>query len=55
MDQLPQRQVTLTVTLLADSDERAKAIIEEALMSDGSVLDYLIVDVSEVPTQEPLQ
>jgi hypothetical protein len=53
MPQLPQRHVTVTITLLADSDDRAKAIIEEMVMTDGSALDYEIVDMSEVRAQEP--
>jgi hypothetical protein len=52
---LPQRHVTVVVTLVADSDERAKAIIDEALMTDGSVLDYELVSVSDVRAQEPPQ
>ncbi len=50
---MQQRQVTEVVTLLADSDERAKAIIEATVMTDGSALDYEIVDMSEVRAQEP--
>jgi hypothetical protein len=50
---MQQRQVTEVVTLLADSDERAKAIIEATVMTDGSALDYEIVNISDVPTPEP--
>ena len=53
MNQLPQRQATVVITLLANSDERAKAIIEDMVMTDGAALDYEIVDMSEVRTQEP--
>ena len=53
MQHLQQRQVTVVVSLPGDSDERAKASIDEALMSDGSVLAYEVVSVSDVRTQEP--
>ena len=53
MQPLPQRQVTLTITLIAKSDDEARATIDEALMTDGSVLDYEIVDIRDSRTQEP--
>jgi hypothetical protein len=52
MNQLPQRRVTLTITLIANSDERAKAIIEEMVMTDGAALAYEIVDMTEVRARE---
>jgi hypothetical protein len=52
MQSLEQRQVTVAITLIADSDDRAKAIINEALMTDGSVLDYEIVGIRDVRAQE---
>jgi hypothetical protein len=55
MHSLPQRQVTMVVTLIADSDDRVKTIIEDMVMTDGAALDYQIVDIREVPAPESPQ
>jgi hypothetical protein len=52
VQQLPQRQVTVAITLIADSDDRARAIIEDMIATSGSALDYEIVDIRDVPTLE---
>jgi hypothetical protein len=53
MPQLPQRHVTVTITLIADSDDQARETIDAMTMSDGSTLDYEIVDIREVRSPEP--
>jgi hypothetical protein len=53
MQPLPQRRVTVTITLIADSDDQARETIDAMTMSDGSTLDYEIVDIREVRSPEP--
>jgi hypothetical protein len=55
MQPLEQRQVTLVVTLIANSDDRAREIIEAMTKEDGSVLGFEIVAITDARVQDPPQ
>jgi hypothetical protein len=52
---MQQRQVTMTITVLASSDDRAREIVEAMTEEDGSALACEIVDIRDVRAQEPPQ
>jgi hypothetical protein len=55
MQPLPLRHATVTITMIASSDERAGEIIKAMTEEDGAALDYQIVDIREVLAPEPPQ
>jgi hypothetical protein len=50
---LETREVVVTVTVIATSDERAENVVDEALTEHGSVIVWRIISTSDASGEAP--